>query len=45
MVSNQEMIIIRADGRVRHETVVLAMDISKQAGFQKLSIATVLKQD
>ena len=43
--TNQKDLIIRADGQVFHKTVVSVMDVAKQAGIEKLSIATVLKQD
>ncbi len=33
-------LIIKADGNVRHEEVVYAMDMAKQSGLTKLSIAT-----
>ena len=33
-------LIIKADGKTRHEEVVYAMDMAKQAGLLKLSIAT-----
>lgn len=35
-----EKLVIRADGKVRHETVVFVMDTAKQVGLHKLSIAT-----
>lgn len=37
-----EKLIIRADGDVKHETVVYAMDMAKQVGIHKLAIATQL---
>lgn len=35
-----DKLIIRADGKVRHEEVVFTMDMAKQVGLHKLSIAT-----
>lgn len=36
----QDLLIIRADGDVKHEFVVFVMDTAKKAGIRKLSIAT-----
>ena len=38
-------LVIKADGKVRHEEVVFAMDQAKQVGLKKLSIATQPKSD
>lgn len=38
--SGYEKLIIRADGDVKHKDVVYAMDMAKQVGLHKLSIAT-----
>ena len=38
--SGFEHLIIRADGKTRHETVVFVMDVAKKVGLHKLSIAT-----
>lgn len=35
--------IIRADGDVKHKMVVRLMDILKQIGVQKISVATLIK--
>ncbi len=43
--TKQEVLIIRADGQVKHQVVVQVMDTAKQAGINKLSIATILKQN
>ncbi len=40
-----KQLIIRADGKVRHEEVVYVMDTAKQVGLQKLSIAIKPKPD
>jgi biopolymer transport protein ExbD len=37
--------VIRADGQVQHQVVVQVMDTAKVAGIDKLSIATILKQE
>ncbi len=37
-------LIIRADGKVKHEEVVFVMDTAKQVGLNKLSIATKMKE-
>ena len=37
-------VILRADGRTPHQSVVTAMDALGQLGFQKLSIATTPEQ-
>lgn len=37
----KQRVIIRADGRTPHQSVVLAMDALAQMGFVNLSIATV----
>jgi biopolymer transport protein ExbD len=36
----EDMLVIRADGEVKHELVVFVMDTAKKAGIKKLSIAT-----
>ena len=36
----QDLLIIKADGQVKHELVVYVMDSAKKAGIRKLSIAT-----
>jgi biopolymer transport protein ExbD len=38
-----DKLIIRADGKVKHEEVVFIMDMANQAGLHKLSIATKMK--
>ena len=40
-----DQLIIRADGKTRHEDVVFAMDMAKQVGLHKLSIATKIKTE
>ena len=37
---HEDMLVIRADGEVKHELVVFVMDTAKKAGIKKLSIAT-----
>jgi biopolymer transport protein ExbD len=37
--------VIRADGQVQHQVVVQVMDTAKVAGIDKLSIATIIKQE
>ena len=37
-------LLIRADGRTAHQSVVRAMDVASQLGLTKLSIATVENQ-
>ena len=39
-----QTLIIRADGQVEHQLVVFVMDSAKQAGINKLSIATQPKR-
>ncbi|PCI28985.1 MAG: biopolymer transporter ExbD [SAR324 cluster bacterium] len=38
--TRQDLLIIRADGQVKHEFVVYVMDTARKAGIKKLSIAT-----
>lgn len=40
----QDLLIIRADGKVPHQLVVSVMDAGKRAGIKKLSIATALPE-
>ncbi|MDH5559741.1 MAG: biopolymer transporter ExbD [Deltaproteobacteria bacterium] len=37
-------LVIKADGRARHQKVVSIMDAAKQAGIKKLSIGTVARK-
>ena len=43
--SDKELLVIKADGQVRHQVVVDIMDAAKQAGIKKLSIATRPKEN
>lgn len=38
-----DKLVIKADGAVQHKEVVFAMDMAKQTGLHKLSIATKVK--
>ena len=40
----ERQVILRADGRTPHQSVVTAMDALGQLGFQRLSIATMPEQ-
>ena len=39
--SREQQIVIRADARVSHQSVVTAMDVAGRLGFVRISIATV----
>ena len=39
--SREQQIVIRADARVSHQSVVTAMDIAGRLGFVRINIATV----
>ncbi len=41
----QNDLTIRADGKVQHKVVVFVMDVAKQAGINKFSIATRLEKE
>jgi biopolymer transport protein ExbD len=38
-------VVLRADGRASHQSVVTAMDVLGKMGFDRISIATVNEQD
>ena len=38
-------VVLRADGRASHQSVVTAMDVLGRMGFDRISIATVNEQD
>jgi biopolymer transport protein ExbD len=40
-----QRVILRADGRTPHQSVITAMDALSQLGFVNLSIATVRRED
>ncbi|MBU2514492.1 biopolymer transporter ExbD [bacterium] len=44
-ITEFEQLIIRADGKVRHEEVVYVMDTANQIGLHKISIAIKPKSD
>jgi biopolymer transport protein ExbD len=39
--SREQQIVIRADARVSHQSVVTAMDVAGRLGFVRINIATV----
>ena len=41
----EKVLLLKADGRVEHRVVVNVLDIAKQAGIRKLSIATEPKRN
>ena len=36
-----QVLVIRSDGNVKHQTVIFLMDVAKKTGFGKLSVITL----